>query len=53
MSTVGVLYSFSASKLYVGFTSNLSERIKLHNELVTKGFTLNSKNSRIATKAIS
>ncbi len=31
--TVYVLYSDSADKLYIGFTSNLDERMKSHNEL--------------------
>lgn len=40
MFTVYVLYSESFQKIYVGFTSNLVERFKSHNELATKGWTV-------------
>ena len=35
-----VLYSDSFDKIYVGFTSDLSARLKSHNELSTKGWTV-------------
>ena len=37
---VYVLYSKSYSKRYVGYTSNLIERIKSHNTLSKKGYTV-------------
>ena len=40
MFKVYVLYSKSYNKIYIGFTSNLEERIKSHNELSTKGWTI-------------
>ena len=35
-----VLYSKKFDKIYIGFTSNLIERIKSHNYLGKKGYTL-------------
>jgi putative endonuclease len=40
MYTVYVLYSERFSKIYVGFTSNLEQRIISHNELGKKGWTI-------------
>ena len=40
MFTVYILYSHSFQKIYIGYTSNLSERFKSHNELGTKGWTI-------------
>lgn len=40
MFTVYILYSEKYAIHYVGYTSNLNERIKSHNELATKGFTI-------------
>ena len=40
MFTVYVLHSPRFDKIYIGFTSNLEERIKSHNELGKKGFTV-------------
>lgn len=40
MYTVYVLYSANHSKIYIGYTSNLDQRLISHNELATKGFTL-------------
>ncbi len=40
MFTVYILYSQSFKKTYVGFTSNLEERLKAHNELSKKGWTI-------------
>jgi putative endonuclease len=38
--TVYILQSEKFSKTYVGFTSNLEERMKSHNGLATKGWTV-------------
>ncbi len=35
-----ILYSEKFDKTYIGFTSNLLERFKSHNELGTKGYTI-------------
>jgi putative endonuclease len=40
MFTVYVLYSGSFKKIYVGYTSNLELRLKSHNELAKKGWTI-------------
>ena len=40
MFTVYALYSPQYQKIYIGHTSNLEERIKSHNELGTKGWTI-------------
>ena len=40
MFTVYVLYSEVYKKIYIGYTSNLEERFKSHNELGTKGWTI-------------
>jgi putative endonuclease len=40
MFSVYVLYSQSHNKIYIGYTSNLEERFKSHNELATKGWTI-------------
>ena len=40
MYTVYVLYSSTFAKIYIGYTSNLAERMKSHNELATKGWTV-------------
>jgi len=37
---VYVLYSESADRLYIGFSSNSIERFRWHNGLSKKGFTL-------------
>lgn len=39
MFTVYALYSANFSKIYIGFTSNLEQRLLSHNNLATKGFT--------------
>ena len=39
MYKVYVLYSPSFDKIYIGYTSNLEERLKSHNELGHKGWT--------------
>ena len=37
---VYVLYSPSFEKIYIGYTSNLQQRLLSHNELATKGWTI-------------
>ena len=38
--TVYVLYSRSFDKIYIGYTSNLAQRLRSHNELSEKGWTV-------------
>ena len=40
MYTVYVLFSPSFRKIYIGYTSNLVERLKSHNHLGKKGYTI-------------
>jgi len=40
MFTVYVLYNGTFGKIYIGYTSNLEQRVKSHNELATKGWTI-------------
>ncbi len=40
MFIVYVLYSIPFDKIYIGYSSDLSNRILSHNELATKGHTL-------------
>lgn len=40
MFTVYVLYSMDFDKIYVGYTSNLQQRLISHNELWQKGWTI-------------
>ena len=40
MFTVYVLYSEKYNKIYIGYTSNIEQRLLAHNELETKGYTL-------------
>ena len=40
MFTVYVLYSEKYNKIYIGYTSNIEQRLLSHNELETKGYTL-------------
>ncbi|MFC5282986.1 GIY-YIG nuclease family protein [Pedobacter alpinus] len=40
MFTVYVLYSINYQKIYIGFTSDLEQRLISHNILGTKGYTL-------------
>ena len=35
-----VLYSKKFNKIYVGYTANLEDRFKSHNQLATKGYTV-------------
>jgi putative endonuclease len=40
MFIVYALYSKNYDKIYIGFSSNLEARLRLHNEIATKGFTV-------------
>lgn len=40
MFIVYVLYSSKYNKIYIGYTSNLKQRMLPHNELATKGYTV-------------
>jgi putative endonuclease len=40
MFTTYVLYSVSYDKIYIGYTSDMVERLKSHNALATKGYTI-------------
>ena len=40
MFTVYVLYSPTYNKIYIGYTSNLENRLRSHNILATKGYTV-------------
>ncbi len=40
MYTVYVLYSESHNKIYIGYTSDLEDRLLSHNVMGTKGFTV-------------
>ncbi|OAQ38626.1 endonuclease [Pedobacter psychrophilus] len=40
MFKVYALYSEKYNKIYIGFTSNLEQRLTSHNELATKGYTI-------------
>ena len=40
MFTVYVLYSKDYNKIYIGFTSDLEQRLRSHNELGKKGWTI-------------
>jgi putative endonuclease len=47
MFTVYVLYSDQHDVHYVGYTSNLAERFRSHNELATTGWTVRYRPWRI------
>ncbi|WP_225871370.1 GIY-YIG nuclease family protein [Pedobacter cryotolerans] len=38
--TVYVLYSIKFDKIYVGYTSDLEQRLLSHNVFATKGYTI-------------
>ena len=40
MFTVYVLYSKTYDKIYIGYTSNITQRLSSHNQLATKGWTI-------------
>jgi len=40
MFTVYVLYSKKYNRIYIGYTSNMEQRLLSHNELSTKGYTI-------------
>ncbi len=37
---VYILHSPATDKIYIGFTSDVEQRLKAHNELATKGWTI-------------
>jgi putative endonuclease len=41
MYTVYVLYSQGFDKIYIGYTRDREQRLKSHNELANKGWTVN------------
>ena len=40
MYKVYILYSVKYKKIYIGYTSNIEQRLLSHNELATKGWTI-------------
>ncbi len=40
MFTVYVLYSIPFNKIYIGYTSDLKQRLLSHNVLATKGYSI-------------
>jgi putative endonuclease len=52
MFIVYVLYSESSAKIYIGYTSDLVGRIKSHNELATKGWTIRFRPWKVVHKEI-
>ena len=40
MFTVYILYSQTFEKIYIGYTSNIEERLRSHNELAKKRYTV-------------
>jgi putative endonuclease len=52
MYTVYVLYSVQHNKIYIGFTSNIEQRLISHNELATKGWTVKFRPWEVAHKEI-
>ncbi len=40
MFKVYVLYSVNFDKIYIGYTSDIEQRLLSHNEFATKGYTL-------------
>ena len=40
MFVVYILKSLSFDKIYIGYTSNIIQRFKSHNQLATKGYTI-------------
>jgi hypothetical protein len=47
MFTVYVLYSIKHNKIYIGYTSDIANRLLSHNELATKGHTLNTAHGQL------
>ena len=45
--TTYVLYCESFDKIYIGYTSNLEQRLLSHNQLATKGYTIKFRPWRI------
>lgn len=48
--TTYVLYSELHDKIYVGYTSDLENRLRSHNELATKGWTIRYRPWKLAYK---
>ena len=40
MFSVYVLYSEAFGKIYIGYTSDIEQRLRSHNELATRGWTI-------------
>ena len=52
MFTVYVLYSKDFDKIYIGYTSNLEQRLLSHNTLSKKGWTVRFRPWQLAYKEI-
>ena len=52
MFIVYVLYSASFDKIYIGFTSDLEQRLRSHNELATKGWSIKFRPWQLVHKEI-
>ena len=52
MFTVYVLYSKDYNKIYIGFTSDLAQRLLSHNELGKKGWTIKFRPWQLVYKEI-
>ena len=52
MFTVYVLYSETYKKIYIGFTSDLEQRVLSHNELSKKGWTIKFRPWKLVHKEI-
>jgi len=48
MYTVYVLYSKKFNKIYIGYTSDLENRLLSHNKLATKGYTVRYRPWKVA-----
>ncbi len=48
--SVYVLYSEKFDKIYIGYSSNLKERLRSHNELGKKGYTIKFRPWRLIHK---
>jgi len=52
MFTVYVLFSKDYNKIYIGFTSDLEQRIRSHNELGKKGWTMKFRPWKVVYKEV-
>ncbi len=48
MFTVYILYSPSFDKIYIGYTSDMENRLVSHNEMATKGYTIKYRPWKVA-----